>query len=34
MSADPASKLTILIASPLEDEHVARIKAFDRIDST
>ncbi len=31
---DPARKLTILIASPLEDEHVARIKAFrpDRFD--
>ena len=26
---DPVGKLTILIASPLEDEHVARIKAFD-----
>jgi len=26
---DDASKLTILIASPLEDEHVARIRAFD-----
>jgi phosphoglycerate dehydrogenase-like enzyme len=26
---DHAGKLTILIASPLEDEHVARIRAFD-----